>query len=625
MRTRLIIMLFGLFLGLTASTGIDASGPELSIDPADIGPFVDGVLTEQLMGDSIAGATVTVVHNGAFLYEKGYGLADVAGNVAVTPDTLFRVGSITKLFTWIAVLQQVEQGRIDLDADMNTYLDFEIPAAFDGEPITMRHLMAHTAGFEDQTYGLEAADLDSLKPTGEWLKIHLPARIYRPGETMAYSNYGTALAGYAVERVSGQSYAAYVAEHIFQPLGMTHATMNQPVPATLQPSLAKPYQTAEMKFVEGPFELFHPVPAGAASISGHDMGRFMLAILDDGGGILQPETVDMMLSPLYRLDPAVNGYTYGWMEYDQGDERIVGHAGDTAFFHSFMILVPERKLGLFVSYNTAEVMTQPYLLAEGVIQRYLSIEQAFVPAPAIDLAPYAGTYRMARHNETTAEKLLQLAMTFEFSVDGDELVLDGLLGGDRFKAVSPTVFHSVLTTQKVAFRLDAAGNPTGAMLGNIPITVLEPLPWYATPTFTLAGLGLVLLLYVATLIAAVVDGVQRRIEGRPIAKKAGRLRVPIYILIVLTFALLLGFALPLSSTLDVMTGSIALYRYIVWIPWLIAGVTTWAVVNTWQVWDKRQNTISLLGRWHYTFLVCAALFFIWWMFFWRFFGGMPAV
>lgn len=595
----------------------------IEIDSNDLSAFVDGMVSEQMESDAIAGATVTVVHQGEILLEKGYGLADVTSNQPVTADTLFRVGSITKLFTWISVMQLVEQGAIDLDADISTYITFDFSDRFEDQPITMRHLMSHTAGFEDGTYGLEAADVSSLKSNEEWLNVHLPSRIYPPGETMAYSNYGTALAGHIVEEISGQPFADYVEQEIFQPLGMTQATMRQPVPASLAPSLSKPYSYADLQFVEGPFELFHPVPAGAGSLSGHDMGLFMLAMLAPEHEILKPETVTEMFSTLYRLDPEVNGYAHGWMEYDQGQERMVGHAGDTAFFHSFLVLVPERELGFFVSYNTAHVTLQPYQLADGIINRYLPIDTGFVPDPTINLSPYAGTYRMARHNESSPEKLLQLLTTFKIGVDGDELVLTGFIGEDRFKPVSPTHFHAVEGTQELAFRLDDQGRPEAAMLGNIPITVLEPMRWYETPLFTVMILGLILALYLTTILAAVIDWVQRQISRRPLSSVARWRRVPIYLLIVSTFSLLLGFILPLNGMMDVMTGSVSLYRYIVPLPWIITAITIWVAYAGWQIWSVQDSTMGLLGRWHYGLLMGAALIFLWWMAFWRFFAGIP--
>ena len=229
--------------------------------------------------DDIAGATISVVKDGKLLFAKGYGYSDYEKKKPVSAEeTLFRPGSVSKLFTWTAVMQLVEQGKLDLDRNVNDYLDFKIPDAF-GQPITLKNLLAHTPGFEEQikdlfTVGSESPNL------GAYLKTHIPARIYPPGTVPAYSNYGAALAGYIVERVSGRPFNEYVEENIFKPLGMIHSTFRQPLPPTLAPSMSNGYQLAS----DGPkpFEVVVPFPAGSMSSSAADMARFMLAHLQDG-------------------------------------------------------------------------------------------------------------------------------------------------------------------------------------------------------------------------------------------------------------------------------------------------------------------------------------------------------
>lgn len=186
-----------------------AQGPS---DPAELESFLDGLFLQQMQDYHIVGAAVAVVKDGRMLFSKGYGYADLDNNIPVDPQaTLFKLGSLTKLFTWTAVMQLAEQGRLDLDADVNHYLDFRIPGTY-AQPITLKHLMTHTAGFEDLHTGMVTLDPKELAPPREWLVTHLPRRVRPPGEAAAYSNYGAALAGYIVMRSSGQSYSQYVLE-----------------------------------------------------------------------------------------------------------------------------------------------------------------------------------------------------------------------------------------------------------------------------------------------------------------------------------------------------------------------------------------------------------------------------
>jgi CubicO group peptidase (beta-lactamase class C family) len=203
----------------------------------DLEAFLDGIVPLQLERDDIAGATIAVVKDGKLLFAKGYGYADYKNKKPVSADeTLFRPGSSGKLFTWTAVMQLVEQGKLDLDRDVNTYLDFKIPDAF-GQAITLKNLLTHTPGFEEQIKDLFSVGSESPN-LGAYLKTHIPKRIYPPGTVPAYSNYGAALAGYIVERVSGHPFNEYIEENIFKPLGMTHSTIVQPLPATLSPYMS---------------------------------------------------------------------------------------------------------------------------------------------------------------------------------------------------------------------------------------------------------------------------------------------------------------------------------------------------------------------------------------------------
>ncbi|HKD79690.1 MAG TPA: serine hydrolase domain-containing protein, partial [Candidatus Angelobacter sp.] len=212
--------------------------PGYAMTEGDVRAFLDGFMPMQLERENIAGAVVLVVKDGRVLFAKGYGYSDVDKKTPVTVDaTLFRPGSISKLFTWTAVMQLVEQGKLDLDKDINAYLDFKIPAT-QLQPITMRYILTHRPGFEEQIkdlFGKEGTPFATLK---DHLMEHMPERIFPAGTTPAYSNYGAALAGYIVERVSGRAFNDYVAEQIFRPLGMTRSTFVQPLPADLKPLMS---------------------------------------------------------------------------------------------------------------------------------------------------------------------------------------------------------------------------------------------------------------------------------------------------------------------------------------------------------------------------------------------------
>jgi CubicO group peptidase (beta-lactamase class C family) len=316
---------------------------------AQLPGFVDGVAATEIAAHGVAGAAVTVTYKGEVILDRGYGYADIDRHIPVDPQkTLFRIGSITKLLTWTAVMQQVELGRIDLNVDISKYLDFDIPRT-SLKPITMLNLMAHSAGFNEQ-YNIHAEDVAHFVPYAKWIKENIPAQIREPGIEVQYSNYGAALAGYIVQRVSGEPYERYVENHIFHPLGMTDATLQQPLTG---PRVASGYRVVSGHLVAKPFEMDEVVPAGAASATAADMMRFAEAILNDGrlgpSRILKSDSVRVLESDLLANAPDLPGLAHGFFVEREAGPRMVKHGGDTMDQHSELILAPEADFGVFVA------------------------------------------------------------------------------------------------------------------------------------------------------------------------------------------------------------------------------------------------------------------------------------
>jgi len=399
------------------------------LDKADVDAWLDGFMPYALQQGDVAGAVVVVVKDGQILMQKGYGYADVAARRTVDPArTLFRPGSVSKLFTWTAVMQQVEQGKLDLDTDVNTYLDFKVPAR-DGKPITLRNIMTHTAGFEEQAKSIMMVESDDLPSFEEILKRWIPKRIFAPGETPAYSNYATALAGYIVERVSGMPFDDYLDKNLFQPLDMQYSTFRQPLPERLKPYMSTGYAAASLP--AKPFEVVGPAPAGSLSSPGADMAHFMIAHLQNGrygeSQILKPETAQLMHGTALTILPRVNRMLLGFYETNYNGRRVIGHGGDTQWFHSYMHLFIDDGVGLFVSVNSVGKDG-----AAGNIRTQLFHEFAdrYLPGPApggkVDeqtaaehARMIAGRYSNSRRMETTFLSLLNLVGEAKVIDNGD--------------------------------------------------------------------------------------------------------------------------------------------------------------------------------------------------------------
>jgi len=456
---------------------------------ADLSTFFDGMLPYMLARGDIAGGTIVVVKNGKVLFAQGYGYADLARRTPVSPaTTLFRIGSVSKLFTWTAVMQLVEQHRLDLDRDINTYLDFKIPPRF-GKPITLRDLMTHTAGFEDTTRDLLPATPDGVN-LARYLKAHIPARIFPPGKIVAYSNYGAGLAGYIVERASGQPLDAYIQRHILAPLDMRPSTFTQPLPANLAPLLAKGYVSASDGKPKS-FELVNPAPAGAMTASALDMANFMIAQLQDGRSgdaqILQPRTAALMHSPQYTAAPGLNGMDLGFYEENRNGQRIIGHGGDTIAFHSDLHLLLDANVGIFMAFNSAgkhgAVNDVRSDIFRAFLDRYFPWQPPSMPALAsakADAARVAGWYETSRRNQSALPFLYLLNQSHVAAHPDGTITVSTLVDAAgnplRWREIGPLHYREAHGQALLDFVTDAQGRILYWAAGDIPVLVYQRLP-----------------------------------------------------------------------------------------------------------------------------------------------------
>jgi CubicO group peptidase (beta-lactamase class C family) len=467
-------------------------------------------MADQLKWQHLAGATISVVKDGKLLFAKGYGYADVdAGKPVVAEDTMFRPGSTSKLFTWTALMQQVEQGKVDLDADVNKYItQFQIPAAF-GAPITVRNLLTHTEGLEDQGVGIVVKDVSHLQPLDKFLGEHMPARVRPPltdfngGTQASYSNWGAALAGLIVQNVSGIPFDEYIEKFLYAPLGMELSTFREPLPEKLAPHMSNGYVFQNGAFKKKDFELFHNIgPAGCMSSTSTDMAKFMIAHLNNGEyngqRILKEETAKLMHGRSLGLNPYISGAALGFYETYVNGVRMISHGGDTGFFHSDMQLLIDDNVGIFMSYNTLPSAHIPMRSAvlHAFMDRYFPAKLPQVKGPddfKSRAARYAGTYSFNRHNYTRIEKALNLFGAVKVvPTDRNTLIVSfgGIEPSTQWVEVKPDVFRELDGDQMIAFAGDEGGkaqyieNPLG-----VPFIGAYRLKWYQNPTLHQIVLG----------------------------------------------------------------------------------------------------------------------------------------
>jgi CubicO group peptidase (beta-lactamase class C family) len=456
------------------------------IPPAELEAFVDGVVQDAMGREHIAGVTVSVVQNGQVVLKKGYGFAGLNPQRPVDPDrSLFRVGSISKTFTWIAMMKEVEAGRMRLNQPVNLYLPEKVQVRDQGydQPVRVANLMDHSAGFEDRAFGqLFERDYDRVRPLDIYLRQERPKRVHAPGVVSSYSNYGAALAGEAVTYTSGRPYERLIEDEILGPLGMGHTTFREPhdpkaglpgpMPARLVGDISDGYRWTPTGFERRDYEFIGQIaPAGAASSTAGDMARYMLMQLGGGqlGGatIYGPTSAQAFRTPLRQTPPGINGWAHGFMVYDlPGGHRAYGHGGATLSFFSNMVVVPDLNLGVFISTNTDTGRPLSGRLPDRIVQHFYAPPAPFPRPGSPELAQrrgdFAGYYMTTRRTYSGLEGFVgQLMGGSMVNVTQDERLATS--GGDGTKTWTPEGpldegrFISTQGSERIAFDMADGG------------------------------------------------------------------------------------------------------------------------------------------------------------------------
>ncbi len=506
-----------LVLALAVPAWADAPQRE---DTASLESLVERVVTAQLLAYRIPGATVSVVRDGQVVLARGYGDADAGKHTPVEAGrTLFRVASIGKLFVWTAVMQLAERGRLDLDADIHTYLEgVRIPETHP-QPITLAHLMAHAGGFEvHERLWAEGPPPGSL---AAYLRERMPARVRPPGELSAYSDYGTGLAEHIVEQVSGLPFEQYLRENVLAPLGMERTFFRGTVPPEPAADMALGHTVEDGSPRAQPLERVVVASGGSLLTTATDLARFMLAHLQggqyEGHRILREETVRRMHRQHFTHDSRLSGWAHGFMEFHLNGQRLIGHTGDAYLFHSLLVLMPEHGTGLFVSYNgpgekDAAQRARMELL-RAILDRYHPAPASGLPVPPKDFAEraarFAGGYQTTWRAYGTAEA--SLAWRQEIRVrdggDGTLHIQEPGSAARRWVEVEPRLFRPAedpASSERVAFREDAQGYVTHLFLENRPVAAYERVPWYETSAFTRGLLAVCAALFALAMVGGVL-------------------------------------------------------------------------------------------------------------------------
>jgi len=621
-----------------------ASGPS---SPEEMEAFLDAFFEAKMAELHIPGAAIVVVRDGKVFLAKGYGFADLAHQTPVDPTkTAFRAGSVSKLFTWTAVMQVAERGHLDLDTDVNRYLtDFQVPDTYP-QPVTPAHLLTHTAGFEDRWIGSETRDPDELEPLSRALADAMPARVEAPGVVHSYSNYGANLAGHLVEQVSGLSFDQFVEENILHPLGMDGTTFRQPIPEALAANLATGYTYVEGELQAAPLIYAKMAPASAVTLTPIDMAAFMIAHLHEGEygniRILEPTTAQEMHRQQFTHHPDMPGMTYGFKERTINGLRVIGHGGDIHTFASQMVLIPEEDLGFFVVYNRYDDAFREQLISAFFDHYYPAQGKGPVPQ-AVEMSSerlerFAGSYRWVKYPRSTLGKLIALvpgAYPVVIQANEDTSLSLSFFGADaewRYVPVEQHVFKKVEGGPQLlgglqvdpgdtlVFRENQAGEVTYGFV-SLQNTAFEKLAWYESAEAQLGTMGSLLLLFASAVVlwplSALINRLRKRTRAPDPARRralwvgwmVSALNLVFMLVILLSFGegLLYGVPLPIRVVLV-----IPIVTSILSLAFLALAVIAWM-----------RGYGSLVSRLYYSLIALASVVFVlfagyWNMLGWRF-------
>lgn len=606
------------------NTAASSSHP---LDSQDLEAWLDGLLPYALNSGDIAGGVIAVVKDGNILLQKGFGFADVGRQIPMDPErTLIRAGSTSKLFTWTAVMQLVEQGKLDLDRNVDEYLDFKVSLAT-GRPITLLDLMNHRAGFEEGLKDILATDPHRLESTETYLKQHPRPLLFPPGTVPAYSNYGAALAGYIVQRVSGEPFERYVEQHIFEPLGMVHTTFVQPLPARFKDAVSLGYRTASTPPL--PYELVVTAPAGSLATTAADMARFMIAQLNLGrmgdSEIFKGQTARLMQSPSETALPGFSTMAHGFFYEHRNGRTLIGHGGDTVVFHTELDLLPEEHVGIFYNFNSRGRDNAVYGLRKALLDRFMDRyfpTSAFAPSAQTlptasrDALRIAGRYQSSRRVEHGFLSLFYLLQQTVITPNPDGTIsaprsLEA--GNDTFHEVAPGLWQQLGGTRQLA--LQRIDNIQTVVDSEDPTSVLQVVPFYRSSALNLPLLLMAFAILALTILFWPISWLVRRGYGVQTRQSVPLRRVRLYtrLAAAVDVLYLVGWMMLLKPvlSLDLQVYSAALDPVVRALQLAGLAAIAAAAVGLWSTWQLFKLEVPMRYRLWNGALVAAMLGIVW--------------
>lgn len=608
------------------------------IDSTDMEAFFDEFLTSAMAEHHVPGAAIVVVQGNDILFAKGYGYANLENQTPVDPETtIFRWASVSKLFPIVGVLHLVDQGMMDLDADINQYLrNWQVPNDF-STPVRVRDLLQHTDGFGPKDLASQSLNADDLQPLGTTLSKVIRSPQYEPGSLIAYGGVGTALAGYLLEQVSGDRFEDHIATSFFEPLDMTHSTFYQDMPPEFQGNLAPIYIYEEDSdsYTPAPYLYLNTTPTGGLSAAPLDMAHFVIALLNDGrymdAQILSPRSAQAMLEGQFSPSPDFPGVTYGFLEHFYKGQRGLMRDGSGLRTRAQVYVLPEHNIGYVYVQNTSGDEVIDAINEAFIDTFYPAPDKPFVTASSNDNRIYAGNYRSVQTDEYTLMKSGSLlygelrveanpdnSLTITPTVFGD--IYGGFEGSNRWVEIAPQVFQRTDRERYITFRQDEKSQKFYLISGSGYHGAYYKLNWYEASTVQFIWSGLCIFVMLSALVIwpfGLLIGRKEKSLLANLARWVGSLSS----LLLLTGhfgGLYTGFIKQIADLPTVAFGISTLLAAMLGVT--LCGAILGLATPVFALLAWKDGHWSIWGRIHYSVLAVSALAFVWWLNYWNLLG-----
>jgi CubicO group peptidase (beta-lactamase class C family) len=561
--------------------------------------FADHTFNEQLKKFNVPGAVFTVVKDNNVIFEKGYGYSDLDKKTPVDPKkTMFRLASISKLFTATAVMQLKEKGKISLKEDVNKYLrDFKIENKY-SKPVTLENLLTHTAGFDEKFVG-ESQTRSYLqeKSLKDNLISHSRPLIREPGIVPQYSNYGMAVAGYAVESVSGVSFANYMENNLLKPLHMNNTSFIFDKKTLANLSQGYDYKNGIYKKVPLYGQTF--LPSAGLKSTADDMAKFMIAHLNNGtyenSTILNKDSISDMHKNHFPTDINLPCMCYGFSENYINGVKVLMHGGNEYGFYSMLYLIPDSNLGFFISTNGDKGGAVCNTAAQQFMNRYYPQSRTQATANTevefakSNLKKLEGTYMLNRHSKKDIGKLMMLLYPCaKIKSTKDALIVKFSNIESTYKEIEPSIFKNMKKGDTFTFKSDKPGNVY--IINSGSATAYEKIQWYENPAMHKIIFALFSILFLFMSIIMILLKFKKKMAEEP--KYFKHYRYIIFSTSILNLLFLLGMTKSMLSLSPFLPELPNMIKYLLVIPIITTILSFGLLISTCVHWNKEKSNFS---------------------------------